>query len=523
MRWLLTVALLCGGTQVVADEGKEFLRKFHQNPRQWMDKELTKYRRDGKPATKLQRWPKHTLAFKVHNAEIKNAIDPMILGEGKQGWEAHDNPRYLFEASNRIESNITKLPTQGELKFTPWSSDHWPFAKGGVSLRYADPDFEDMYQKEKGNYEKVITYYQQPDDFVSLPPTGENRQQKLNMYSPAEKYDLLVGSSDFKLTNLTKEQGRRYVGEDGTVPWWMGICHGWAVAAYASPRPANTITVMAADGKTKIEFHPDDVRALVSLKWAYSSWDGMFIGGRCNAKENADEDEEAVEKDEETGRVLNEECFDTNPGTWHTVVTNKIGRYNESFIMDITFDAEVWNQPVYAYDVSYHHPRTYEPGTLEESIMTIDKQWQEEDTFAAFRNNPQAKKIVIVKMDVTYVAETDPRHGVPHEDKLKVVTYWYDLELDEDNNIVGGEWYTNRHPDFLWTKKRNSRPQNTVDRTISRLLDEKKTVQEFAKTGNMSVFNQALLGRLAELSDLSLRMDNTPLELVIYGLVEMAK
>ena len=46
-----------------------------------------------------------------------------------------------------------------------------------------------------------------------------------------------------------------------------------------------------------------------------------------------------------------------------------------------------------------------------------------------------------------------PRHGVPHEDKLKVVTYWYDLELDEDNNIVGGEWYTNRHPDFLWTKK----------------------------------------------------------------------
>ena len=526
MHWLLSVALLCGGTQLLADEGKEFLRKFRENPRQWMNKKLSKYRRDGKPATKLQRWPKHQRAFKVRNAEIKNAIDQMILGEGKQGWEAHDNPRYLFEAGDDVETDLTKLPTQGELTHTPWSSYYWPISTGGVSLRYADPDFYDMYYEEEEKYEKVISYYTQPADFLRLVPTEEDSQQQLSMYSPAEKYDLLVGSSDFKLTNLTKERGRRYMDEDGWVPTWMGICHGWAIAAYASPRPVRTFTVKAADGKTDIEFHPDDVRALVSLKWASSSsWEGMFIGGRCNADNYADEDDEdRVEKDEETGRILDAECFDTNPGTWHTVVTNKIGRYNESFIMDATFDAEVWNQPVHAYDVSYYHPRTDEPGSLEESIMIIDDKWRkEEDTFAAFRNNPQAKKIVVVRMEVTYVIETEPRHGTPYEDDLTIVNYWYDLELDANNNIIGGEWYNNRHPDFLWTKKRNSRPQNTVDRTISRLIDEKKTVQEFAKTGDMSVFNKALLGRLSELSNLSLRMDDTPLELVIYGLVEMAK
>ena len=93
----------------------------------------------------------------------------------------------------------------------------------------------------------------------------------------------------------------------------------------------------------------------------------MFIGGRCNVSENPEnDDDEKVKIDEETGRVLDPKCFDTNPGTWHTVITNKIGRYNESFIMDATFDAEVWNQPVYSYDVQYYHPRTEKLGTLQE-------------------------------------------------------------------------------------------------------------------------------------------------------------
>ncbi len=528
MRWALVALLLCSGTQLVADdEGTDFLRQWRKNPRYWMNVTPAKYRQDGTKIDDMRRWPKHTRAFRVGNAAIKDAIDKRILGAGKQGWEAHDDPRYLFEDGVEVETNIMRLPAEGKLSFEPWSAYYWPIADGGISLRYADPDI-DAKRLEEDNYEQVINRYQQPSDFLRLQPLEEQYQKQLDMYSPAEKYDLLVGSRDFKLTNQVKQQGLKYTDEDGAVAMWMGICHGWAVAAYASPRPAHSVTVKAADGKTMINFYPDDLRALVSLKWASaSSWDGLFIGGRCNVSqypsEDEDEDKDELSLDAETGRVLNAECFDTNPGTWHTVITNKIGRYNESFVMDATFDAEVWNQPVYAYKVQYYHPRTEVAGTLEESIMPIDAQWQEEDTFAAFRNNPRAKKIVLVEMQVTYVLENHPQPGEPEVDYMTSVKYWYDLELDEHNNIVGGEWLNNNHPDFLWTKKRSSRPQNTVDRTISRLVDTKETVRDFVASQDMSIFNKALLGRLSELADLSVLMDDTPLELIIYGLVELSR
>ena len=524
MRWALVILLLCSSTQLVADEGTDFLRKFRQHPRQWMNKKPTKYRQDGTKIDNVRRWPKHTRAFRVGDAAIKNAIDKQILGEGKQGWEAHDRPQHLFEAGVKVETNITRLPKKGKLTYKPWSAHYWPIAVGGISMRYADPDFNELLAEED-SYERLIGYYTQPTDFLRLQPFEEQRQRQLDLYSPAEKYDLLVGSRDFKLTNLVKEQGRKHMDEDGAVAGWMGICHGWAVAAYASPRPVQSIAVKAADGKTTVNFYPDDLRALVSLKWASSSsWDALFIGGRCNISEDPeDDDDKKLNIDEETGRVLNAECFDTNPGTWHTVITNKIARYDESFIMDATFDAEVWNQPVYAYKVKYYHPRTEAPGTLAQSIMPIDEQWKKEDTFAAFRNNDQAKKIVLVKMEVTYVVETEPRQGEPHPDSLSSTTYWYDLELDAQNNIIGGEWLNNYHPDFLWTKKRNSRPQNTVDRTIARLIDAKKTVRDFVASKDVSVFNKAMLGRLSSLANLSVRMDDTPLELITYGLVELSR
>ena len=535
VRVVLCIMSLGIGAQLLADKNVEYWRNLRKQPRKMMEQPLSKYRPDGTKIDNMRRWPKHTRAFKVRDTVIKNNIDKQILMAGKQGWEAHDKPQDLFEAGVEIETNLMRLPTTGTLTHRPWSAYYWPIAIGGTSARYADPNFNDLLNSEMENdaginYEKMTSYYTQPADFIHLPPSGEQRQQRLDSYSPAEKYDLLIGSRDFALTNRIKEKGRVYMDENGVVPFWMGICHGWAVASYASPRPQNSTTVKAADGKTMVKFYPDDVRALVSLKWsaaAASSWSGLFIGGRCNMREHAEEegeeDEETVNKDEKTGRILNAECFDTNPGTWHTVVTNKIGRHNKTFIMDATFDAEVWNQPVYSYEVTWYHPRTDTAGTLAESIIPIDDAWRQEDIFAAFRNNSKAKKIVNVAMKVTYVAETEPQVGEPKEDRLVTVTYQYDLELDAQHNIVGGEWHTSYHPDFLWTKKKRSRPQNNVDSAVARLVDTKRVMKEFVTKRDMSVFNKAMLGRLSELSSLSLKMDETPLEVIIYGLVELSR
>ncbi|MFX5517657.1 hypothetical protein ABTD52_18090, partial [Acinetobacter baumannii] len=45
----------------------------------------------------------------------------------------------------------------------------------------------------------------------------------------------------------------------------------------------------------------------------------------------------------------------------------------------------------------------------------------------------------------------NPGVGRVFDAPTKTVRYIYDLELDDSNNIVGGEWYSNAHPDFIWT------------------------------------------------------------------------
>ena len=63
-------------------------------------------------------------------------------------------------------------------------------------------------------------------------------------------------------------------------------------------------------------------------------------------------------------------------------------------------------------------------------------------------------------METQYVVETQPNAVVldsPRQDAIKTVRYIYDLELDAQGNILGGEWYANAHPDFLWVPEPKAR------------------------------------------------------------------
>lgn len=531
MMRVLVLGLALAAAPAFAGDRRDSLRAFKDNPKAWMDRPLGKFRADGKQVKDLRVWPKKTRAFLANNEKIKDGIDKGILGEGKQGWQAHDRPQDLFEEGVEVETDIFKLKQQAALSVKPWSAYYWPIALGGVSARYADPGFADVVssalESEEGvKYKDMVDYYKQPDDFFKFSLEDKRMGRSLDFYSPAEKYDLLVGDPKFTLTNLTKSNGFKWEEEDGTVAQWMGICHGWAIASYASPRPNQTIEVKGLSEEAKVNFHPDDLRALISLKWAsLSSWEGLYVGGRCNVSAASSKDgneEDTVTKDEETGRILQEECFDTNPGTWHVVVANKIGRYNESFIMDATFDAEVWNQPVYSYEVRYFNPSRLQLGTLAQSIISMDEKWEKEDVFAKFRKNKKATHIVGVIMDVTYVYEVEPRHGISAPDDLYTVTYTYDLELDTQNNIVGGEWHTNLHPDFLWTKKKKTKARNQTDIAIDRRIDVGKAISEFLTTKDMQTLDKAMHNKLTETNMVSLAIDETPLGIVLDALTRLS-
>src|SRR3989344_1859020 len=177
----------------------------------------------------------------------------------------------------------------------------------------------------------------------------------------------------------------------------MGICHGWAIASYMMDRPSKAVKVLAADGETEITFYPADVKALASLLWATNAGETKFIGGRCDVKKP---------KKNKIGRVTDEGCFDTNPGSWHLAVVNQVGVSKRSLVMDATFDYEVWNHPVVSYNYSYFNPKTKQPvETMEEATVALED--FPKDKFADLRDRKTAY-VVGVSMDVDYTVETEP-------------------------------------------------------------------------------------------------------------------
>ena len=92
---------------------------------------------------------------------------------------------------------------------------------------------------------------------------------------------------------------------------------------------------------------------------------------------------------------LSNDCIDTNPATWHLTTVNKIGRYKESFIIDATYDYEVWNQPMIQYNYAYFNPKTGKNvSTLEEAMVSMEE--FQNDHYKKYRS-PNAKKVVGIK------------------------------------------------------------------------------------------------------------------------------
>lgn len=347
-----------------------------------------------------------------------------------------DRPEHL--ADRMLYTKAAQIDGAGlgsaKLNESPWSDDYWGLYLGVLGKRYADPAFP-----SSTDFAENLAYIEQ-HPVSAIVASGD--QEAIDRLSPSEKYDLLIGDPDAALTTAMWNEGRRHQTETGKVETWMGICHGWAAAAYMLGRPRRTVTTLAADGKTRLRFFPSDIKGLASLLWANGRVYSRFIGQRCNDKSPTRD---------ENGRFLSQNAFDTNPGAFHLVLANQIGVSKRSFVMDATYDYEVWNQPVYAYECTYFNPMTMAsaPTLREATVARADFQ---NDRFSRYRGECTA--IVGVAMEIHYVVETKPSHApedMPARDAIQSATYAYDLELDAEGTIVGGEWYQNRHPDFLWT------------------------------------------------------------------------
>lgn len=344
---------------------------------------------------------------------------------------------------------------RGVVQETPWGGSYWPTFQGLLGARYGLRTF--MGLKRWSQYHSFVLRY----PLGAVVATGDPRE--IDFLSPSEKYDLLIGqprgSSDMgALTTQMWADGQWYLNKYGRVEEWMGICHGWAPASFMNARPMFAVHAHGVGGRLK--FYPADTKGLLSLLWAKGTSNINFYGGRCESRH--------PRMDPTTGRLLDNKCFEVNPGVWHTSVVNQVGLDQRSFVIDVGRDHEIWNQPVKAYKYRYFNPQT---GQMSSSYgdAVVSRQDFRKDKFRRFRSR-RAAAFVGVQMDLTYVKESPAyQEDVDNvsRDALRTIRYLYDLELDDNGNIIGGEWYRNEHPDFEWLPHADTQPLTSGDRGLT--------------------------------------------------------
>jgi hypothetical protein len=137
-----------------------------------------------------------------------------------------------------------------------------------------------------------------------------------------------------------------------------------------------------------VTFTPADIKGLLAEIYMYS--DSEFLGG--------------------IDPVI-------NPGTLHVIIANWVGRGSHPIGMETTPGEEKWNYPIYSY---------------------------------ASTSAKRGESQVEVKMNVGYMKST--RREYQQSPRNTAVKYFhYTLDLDEDGNIVGGEYFRDSaRIDMLW-------------------------------------------------------------------------
>lgn len=339
-----------------------------------------------------------------------------------------------MERSHLLSSRLERLP---------WSDSYWPTYLGMLGVRYGDPGFPK-------STDWLVNY-----NYVQSAPASAiyagGAADAMDNLAPSEKYDFLIGDSVNTLTNSLWEVGRYKYEKYKEVASWEGICDGWSAASVKVDEPIHAVSVVGASGRP-VRFFPSDIKALASLLWSRGASESKFVGTICPVRN--------PEKDR-LGRIVDPQCINNNAGTFHMALVNQLGIAKSSFIMDATYDLEIWNYPVFMYQYSYFNPQTLQPvKSYSDGLIPVDEFYI--DKFKAYRA-PGTKFVMGVVMDVSYMVEIEPNHSEGHHASPHVVRYIYDLELDQNLGIIGGEWYSSMHPDFMWRPTNQARALSAGD------------------------------------------------------------
>ncbi len=166
-------------------------------------------------------------------------------------------------------------------------------------------------------------------------------------------------------------------------------------------------------------------------------------------------------------------CRDTNPMTLHLALYEQIKNRKRGFIFDKDKFNQVWNQPVFKYELTHQSIRK-KNGTLSAPGEPV----RIEDVDDAFANYRAKGTMFLVQLQnkVSYGLENGPNiHSRAEDEVTEEGIYNYTLELDQKQRVIGGEWGVipsaatsvqesaetfsrMESPDFIWTIPEGLKP-----------------------------------------------------------------
>jgi hypothetical protein len=398
--------------------------------------------------------------------------DGKVLPSGKEdAWNWRNDPRGF---RTELEYTYDKLPKQGATAKNPWVDTYWPMYQDGINARWQGRN--ELSPAEK--YDVAFNNWKATEDFMKLKPFNPSTCEWDDAYykglGPAARWISANRGNALARNGLDddgdgiadKDECKSFVDGkvnevklDGVETWW-GICHAWAPAALMEDEPLSAVT------ENGVTFNVSDLKGLLSQQ--YDRTQSVLVGGRCNAKD--------VERDPVTGRVTAEECRDLNAGSWHVLVANLLGMNKKGFVVELVFNYEVWNHPMFRYVVDEERELTVAQA---HELLKV----QDAPADGTFKYNKDAVKLVEVRMTIDYLTEHNPtpnRTDNIVERYTNQESYHYILELDKDGKVIGGEWVgesITAHPDFVWMAMRSVQSNPSIDPARVRALVKKSREQ----------------------------------------------
>jgi hypothetical protein len=249
--------------------------------------------------------------------------------------------------------------------------------------------------------------------------------------SPADKLDRAQGNGQWI---FDWEQANHGWGRSA-LDWW-GHCNGWATAAIMEPEPRRSKNVNG------VTFEVRDRKAALAEYWLQQGAD--YIGTR-------------VWDENDTSSYA---FWDVVPAQYYLLLTNVLGRRRQSIIVDRYTGAEVWNQPVVAYEMEPIRPRDYlgtDPRYPDLHIVNVTSTiwWMSDDVGPNQVTQPFKWKesMFYVKRRLRFELWLD---AAPKFNSRGELISSGDIILTRDG--YGGRWKNGEsyatlvesHPDFMW-------------------------------------------------------------------------